>query len=234
MHNWVYIDEIMNFDKKNCKKGTSFYVILVKIVYISNQNRNIDDDLNTSFNTQLNINRVAPNNESIAPNRNRSVSPLDDIESNRSSTANSTLHFTRPPDQSNVRLARFTSINNTTRNSANNFPTNFSFDETNLARFFHSLELLDRKIENLSNRREPAVKAAPTVGRMDMIVYSARFRQLLANEFGYDEIYNHQLEYFLINFPFRCKLFEEALAKECPQCISFNDAFERLKTSWKQ
>ena len=24
MHNWVYTDELMNFDKKNCKKGTSF------------------------------------------------------------------------------------------------------------------------------------------------------------------------------------------------------------------
>jgi len=32
---------------------------------ISNQNRNNDDDLDTSFNTQLNINRVAPNNEIV-------------------------------------------------------------------------------------------------------------------------------------------------------------------------
>ena len=53
---------------------------------ISNQNRNNDDDLDTSFNTQLNINRVAPNNEIVAPNRDRSVSPLADLESNRSST----------------------------------------------------------------------------------------------------------------------------------------------------
>ena len=143
------------------------------------------------------------NNETVAPNRNCSISPLADLESNslsitvgsNGSTANSTLHFTRPPDQSNVRLARFTSINNTTINSANNSPTNFSFDETNLGRFSHSLELFDRKIENLANRREPAVQAAPTVGRDDMIVYSARFRQLLANGFGYDEIYDHPLEF---------------------------------------
>ncbi len=105
---------------------------------ISNQNRNNDDDLDTSFNTQLNINRDAPNNETVALNRDRSVSPLADLESNRSSTVesnrslttnstpNSTLHFTRPPAQSNVRLARFTSINNTTRNSANN-SAKFSF-----------------------------------------------------------------------------------------------------------
>jgi hypothetical protein len=53
---------------------------------ISNQNRNNDDDLDTSFNTQLNINRDAPNNEIVAPNRDRSVSPLADLESNRSST----------------------------------------------------------------------------------------------------------------------------------------------------
>ena len=63
----------------------------------SNQNRNIDDDLDTSFNRQLNINRDALN-------RNRSVSPLADLESNRPSTANSTIHFTRPTAQSNVRI----------------------------------------------------------------------------------------------------------------------------------
>jgi hypothetical protein len=133
------------------------------------------------------------NNETVAPNRNCSISPLADLESNslsitvgsNGSTANSTLHFTRPPAQSNVRLAKFTSINNTTRNSA----TNFSFNETNLARISHSLELLDRKKENLANRREPAVQAAPTVSIDDIIVYRARFHQLLANEFGYDEIY---------------------------------------------
>ena len=198
---------------------------------ISNQNRNNDDDLDTSFNTQLNINRDAPNNEIVAPNRDRSFSPLADLESNRSSTVesnrqstvesnrsstvvsnrssttnltpNSTLHFTRPPAQSNVRLARFTSINNTPRNSANNSANKFSFNETNLARISHSLEILNRKIENLANRREPAAQAATTVSRDDMIVYSARFRQLLANEFGYDEIYDHPLEYFVSNFPFR-------------------------------
>jgi len=198
--------------------------------------------LDTSFNTQLNINRDAPNNETVAPNRDRSVSPLADLESNRSSTVesnrslttnstpNSTLHFTRPHAQSNVRLARLTSINNTTRNSANKF----SFNETNLARISHSLEILDRKIENLSNRREPAAQAATTVSRDDMIVYSARFRQLLANEFGYDEIYDHPLEYFVSNFPFRYKLFKDTLANECPRGISFNDAFERLKISWRQ
>jgi hypothetical protein len=193
---------------------------------ISNQNRNNDDDLDTSFNTQLNINRdapnninrdapnneiVAPNNEIVAPNRHRSVSPLADLESNRSSTVvsnrssttnstpNSTLHFTRPPAQSNVRLARFTSINNTPRNSANNSANKFSFNVTNLARISHSLEILDRKIENLANRREPAAQAATTLSRDDMIVYSARFRQLLANEFGYNEIYDHPLEYFVSN-----------------------------------
>jgi hypothetical protein len=210
------------------------------------QNRNNDDDLDTSFNTQLNINRDAPNNETVALNRDRSVSPLADLESNRSSTVesnrslttnstpNSTLHFTRPHAQSNVRLARFTSINNTTRNSANNSANKFSFNETNLARISHSLEILDRKIENLSNRREPAAQAATTVSRDDMIVYSARFRQLLANEFGYDEIYDHPLEYFVSNFPFRYKLFKDTLANECPQGISFNDAFERLKISWRQ
>ena len=96
------------------------------------------------------------------------------------------------------------------------------------------MEILDRKIENLANRREPAAQAATTVSRDDMIVYSARFRQLLANEFGYDEIYDHPLEYFVSNFPFRYKIFKDTLANECPQGISFKDAFERLKISWRK
>ena len=97
------------------------------------------------------------NNETVAPNRNCDLksNSLSTVGSNKSLTASSTptltLHFTRPTSQSNVRLARlFTSINNTTRNSA----TNFSFNETNLTRISHSFELLDRKIENLVNRRE--------------------------------------------------------------------------------
>ena len=53
-------------------------------------NRNIDDDLDTSFNTQLN--RVAPNNETIAPNRNRSVLPLADLESNSSTIGSNRYH----------------------------------------------------------------------------------------------------------------------------------------------
>ena len=32
----------------------------------------------------------------------------------------------------------------------------------------------------------------------------------------------------------RYKLFKEALKLECPEGISFNDAFERLKNSWRQ
>ena len=157
-------------------------------------------------------------------------SPLPDIPTTSSNTAS---HFSRPASSApNYRLAKFTSTN--TPSTSRNTATNFSFNETNLARISHSLELLDRKIENISNRRDTATAALITVSRDDMVVYGSRFKQLLGQDFGLNEIYDHTLEYFVERYPFRYKLFKDALKLECPEGISFNDAFERLKNSWRQ
>jgi hypothetical protein len=53
--------------------------------------------------------------------------------------------------------------------------------------------LLDRKIENISNRRDTPAAALITVSRDDMVVYGSRFKQLLGQEFGQNEIYDHNL-----------------------------------------
>ena len=117
-------------------------------------------------------------------------SPLPDIPTTSSNTAS---HFSRPASSApNYRLAKFTSTN--TPSTSRNTATNFSFNETNLARISHSLELLDRKIENISNRRDTATAALITVSRDDMVVYGSRFKQLLGQEFGLNEIYDHTLD----------------------------------------
>ena len=69
-------------------------------------------------------------------------------------------------------LPKFTSTN--TPSTLRNTATNFSFNETNLARISRSLELLDRKIENISNRRDTATAALIKVSRDDMVVYGSR------------------------------------------------------------
>ena len=62
-----------------------------------------------------------------------------------------------------------------------------------------------------------------------MSVYGSRFKQLLGQEFGQNEIHDHNLEYFVERYRLRYRLFIEALKLElCPEGISFNDAFERL------
>jgi len=100
-----------------------------------------------------------------------------------------------------------------------------------LTKISHNLESLDKKIDSLS-RDESA--AAITVSRDDMIIYGTRFKQLLGQEFGYNEIYDHNLEYFVERYPLRYRLVKEALELECTKGIPFNAAYERLKSSWKQ
>ena len=82
-----------------------------------------------------------------------------------------------------------------------------------MARISHRLELIEKKIDNLPHQNQ--VGNAISVSRDDMIVFGARFRQLLANEFGANEIYAHSLEYFR-NFPVRYRLFKKTLDDECP------------------
>jgi uncharacterized protein (DUF2344 family) len=64
-----------------------------------------------------------------------------------------------------------------------------------LASISHRLELLDRKIENILNRGDTPAAALITVSRDDMVIYGPRFKQLLGQEFGQNEIYDHNLEY---------------------------------------
>ena len=108
--------------------------------------------------------------------------------------------------------------------------TKFCFNETNLARIGHSLEVLEQKINNLSKNQ---TTTATTVSRDDMIIFGSRFRQLLALEFGENEIYDEPLEYFIRNFPHRYSLLKAELRKECPNGIEFDLAFERVKVSWR-
>jgi hypothetical protein len=60
-----------------------------------------------------------------------------------------------------------------------------------------------------------------------MVVFGSRFKQLLGQEFGQNEIYNHNLEYFVERYPLRYRLFKVALKLECPEGIILNDAFEK-------
>ena len=67
-----------------------------------------------------------------------------------------------------------------------------------------------------------------------MVIFSARFRQLLAEEFGADEIYENSIEYFVQKFPIRFRSFKQNQERDCPEGITFQTAFERLKNSWRQ
>jgi len=63
-----------------------------------------------------------------------------------------------------------------------------------------------------------------------MIIYSARFKQLLGQEFGRNEIYDHNLEYFIERYPYRYRMFEDKLELDCPKGIHFNFLYLRLKS----
>ena len=102
-----------------------------------------------------------------------------------------------------ISFASFRQVNFTLTNSKN--ATGLSFSETNIARISHRLELIEKKIDNLPHQNQ--VGNAISVSRDDMIVFGARFRQLLANEFGANEIYDHiLLEIFQLDIDYLRKL----------------------------
>jgi hypothetical protein len=66
------------------------------------------------------------------------------------------------------------------------------------------------------------------------IVHIYIYKQLLAEEFGTDEIYENSIEYFVQKFSSRFRSFKQNLERDCPEGITFQTAFERLKNSLRQ
>jgi len=62
-----------------------------------------------------------------------------------------------------------------------------------------------------------------------MVIFSARFRQLLAEEFGANEIYENSIEYFVQKFPSRFRSFKQNLERDCTEGITFQMAWRQAR-----